>query len=110
MTLNILYFYMNLGTYIVEEHTSLTAFSGRRIPPELLESDGWIIGAGGLLFWIPEDCRNGLTCPAIMTIPDTGRQRRVRLDFTHFCYGSMWTDIYAGNTAKTEVDVGLDKQ
>jgi hypothetical protein len=45
------------------------------------------------LFWVPEDCRNGLTCPAILTIPTNGRHRVVRLDFTHFQYGTSWHKV-----------------
>src|SRR5271168_4537292 len=72
---------------------SPTAFSGRPIPISYLRPDGWVHGVEGPLFWVPEDCRNGLTCPAIITIPNTGRSRRVRLDFGRFQYGTSWTNI-----------------
>ncbi|KAG8776851.1 hypothetical protein FRC15_011673 [Serendipita sp. 397] len=58
------------------------------------DSDGWVRHPdGGLLFWVPEDCRNGLSCPAILTIPTTGHDRVVRLNLETFRYGSSWTDI-----------------
>jgi hypothetical protein len=78
---------------------SLKVFSGRPIPKELLSSNGWVCGSDGLLFWVPEDCRHGLTCRAIMTISDTGRHRCVRIDFTRFQYGTSWTNI-RGNSSQ----------
>ncbi|KAG9020670.1 hypothetical protein FS842_007135 [Serendipita sp. 407] len=58
------------------------------------DSNGWVHHPdGGLLFWVPEDCRNGLTCPAILTIPITGRHRVIRLNLGEFSYGESWTDI-----------------
>ena len=72
---------------------SPTAFSGRPIPISYLKPDGWVHGVEGPLFWVPEDYRNGLTCPAIMTNPNTGRNRCVRLDFSRFQYGTSWTNI-----------------
>ncbi|KAG9019767.1 hypothetical protein FS842_007768, partial [Serendipita sp. 407] len=45
------------------------------------DANGWVHHPdGGLLFWVPEDCRNGLTCPAILTIPTAGDHRVVRLN------------------------------
>jgi hypothetical protein len=76
----------------------MKALSGRPIPAELLSSNGWVRSAGGLLFWVPEDCRHGLTCPAITTIPNTGRQKSVRIDFTRFQYGSSWTYVRGRNS------------
>ncbi|KAG8828512.1 hypothetical protein FRC19_003851 [Serendipita sp. 401] len=59
-----------------------------------LDSTGWVRHpGGGLLFWVPEDCRDGLTCPAILTIPMSGHHRRVRLNLEGFSYGSAWTNI-----------------
>jgi hypothetical protein len=79
------------------DHPPVNAVSGLPIPTALLDSNGWVHGAEGLLIWIPEDCRNGLTCPAITTIPTSGRQRSVRIDFTHFQYGTSWTKIRGSN-------------
>jgi hypothetical protein len=78
-------------------HHPISVFSGLPIPLELLDSNGWVHGPDGLLFWVPEDCRSGLTCPAIRTIPNTGRLRRVRIDFRRFQYGTSWTDIRGSN-------------
>jgi hypothetical protein len=74
----------------------LKTFSGLPIPAELLDSNGWVHNPDGLLFWVPEDCRNGLTCPAIRTIPNTGRHRAVRIDFPRFQYGTSWTNVCGG--------------
>ena len=60
----------------------------------ITDSSGWIHHPdGGLLFWVPEDCRNGLASPAILTIPTTGHHRVVRLDFTNFQYGTSWRKV-----------------
>jgi hypothetical protein len=75
----------------------LNASSGHPIPTAMLDPNGWVHGTEGLLFWVPEDCRNGLTCPAMTTIPNTGRQRCVRIDFAHFQYGTSWTRVRGTN-------------
>lgn len=62
------------------------------------DPNGWVHCADGLLFWVPEDCRLGLPCRALLTIPNTGRDRAVRLDLTRFRYGTLWTGI-RGNPA-----------
>jgi hypothetical protein len=80
---------------ISNHHLSPAALSGA-IPPDMLESNGYVRSAEGLLFWVPEDCRSGITCPAVMTIPNTGRQRTVRVDLSNFQYGTSWTNIYKG--------------
>jgi hypothetical protein len=77
-----------------DDRLSLPLQSSLPIRAEMLDSNGWIRGADGLLIWIPEDCRNGLTCRAIMTIPNEGHQRCVRLDFTYFQYGTTWTNVF----------------
>ncbi|PVF92507.1 WD40 repeat-like protein [Serendipita vermifera] len=57
-------------------------------------SNGWIHDSdGGLLLWVPEDCRSGLACPAILTIPTTGRSRVVRVDLSEACLGESWMGI-----------------
>jgi hypothetical protein len=63
----------------------------------MLDSNGWVHSSEGLLFWVPEDCRDGLTCPAIITIPTAARHRPVRIDFTRFQYGISWTNIRGSN-------------
>jgi WD40 repeat protein len=57
------------------------------------DSDGWVRYNGGLLFWVAEDCRNGLISQAVMTMPN-GPQRVIRLDFSRFRYGSAWASVY----------------
>ncbi|KAG8851920.1 POC1 centriolar protein A [Serendipita sp. 411] len=58
------------------------------------DESGWVRHSeGGLLFWLPEDCRNGLTCPAILTIPTDGSSRVVRLDTSSACFGTSWEQI-----------------
>jgi hypothetical protein len=71
----------------------LKAYSRCPIPKNWLSSDGWVRGVDGLLFWVPEDCRDGLTCPAIVIIPDMGPHRRVRIDFSQFQCGTSWTNV-----------------
>ena len=78
----------------------VNAFSGLPIPAEMIDSNGWVHNKEGLLFWVPEDCRHGLTCPAILTIPNTGRQRTVRIDFSRFHYGTSWTNIRGSNAGE----------
>jgi hypothetical protein len=75
-----------------DNYLPVNAFSGLPIPFAMLDSNGWVYGKEGLLFWVPEDCRNGLTSPAIIAIPTWGRHRRVRIDFTRFRYGTSWTE------------------
>jgi hypothetical protein len=75
----------------------LSAFSGLPIPTALLDSNGWVHGTDGPLFWVPEDYRHGLTCPAITTIPNSSRQRTVRIDFSRFQYGTSWTKVRGSN-------------
>lgn len=56
--------------------------------------NGWVRCRKGLLFWVPDDCRHGLICPAVITIPTDGRHRRVRLEFANFKYGDSWSQVY----------------
>ena len=70
---------------------SLDTFSGHPFPEEMISPTGWVFGADGILFWVPEDCHHGLTCSAIMTIPTTGPWRCVQIDFTLFRCGTSWT-------------------
>jgi hypothetical protein len=81
----------------LNNHLPLGAFHALPIPAAMLDSNGWVHDEEGLLFWVPEDCRNGLTCPAIITIPTSGHHRRVRIDFTRFQYGTSWTNIRGSN-------------
>ncbi|PVF90774.1 WD40 repeat-like protein, partial [Serendipita vermifera] len=58
------------------------------------DDNGWIRDSnGGLLLWVPEDCRDGLVCPAILTIPNMGRSRVVRINLSEACLGKSWTCI-----------------
>ncbi|KAG9048716.1 hypothetical protein FS842_000316 [Serendipita sp. 407] len=60
------------------------------------DKSGWVRHPnGGLLVWIPEQCRNGLTCAAILTIPTDGFDRAVRLDLGDACLGASWEQIKA---------------
>ena len=61
-------------------------------PPD---QEGWVRDPkGGLLYWIPLDCRVGLHSPALLTIPQTSRIRSVSLDFKHFVFGTSWTHVF----------------
>ena len=56
--------------------------------------DGWVRDSeDGLLYWVPQDCREGLNSPARLTIPLTSRNRSVSLDFDDFTYGTSWIQI-----------------
>jgi WD40 repeat protein len=56
------------------------------VKPDL---DGWVRDSeGGLLYWVPQDCRKGLHSPALLTIPLTFRNS---LDFDEFAFGTSWT-------------------
>ncbi|KAG8853475.1 hypothetical protein FRB91_004806 [Serendipita sp. 411] len=58
------------------------------------DQSGWVRHpSGGLLFWIPESCRSGLTCAATLTIPTDGYSRVVRLDPSGACFGASWEQI-----------------
>ncbi|PVF92501.1 WD40 repeat-like protein [Serendipita vermifera] len=74
---------------------SKTGSTGASISVDLhTDPSGWVYHPdGGLLFWIPEDCRHGLICPATLTIPTMGRHRVVRLDAGEFHFGTSWISI-----------------
>jgi len=58
-------------------------------------ADGWVRDSeGGLLYWIPPDCRAGLHSPALLTIPLTSHIRSVSLDFQDFVFGTSWTKFF----------------
>ena len=53
---------------------------------------GWVRDSrGGLLYWVPLDCREGLHSPALIIIPDI---RSVPLDFEDCAFGTAWTQIF----------------
>jgi len=57
--------------------------------------EGWVKDSeGGLLLWIPHDCRKSLHSPALLTIPLTSRNRSVSLDFDNCAFGTSWTQIF----------------
>ena len=65
---------------------------GFRAKPDL---DGWVReSGGGLLYWVPHDCRIGFQSPALLTIPITSRTRSTSLDFDDFAFGTSWTQIF----------------
>ena len=56
---------------------------------------GWVRDSeGGLLYWVPQECRKGLHSPARLTIPLTSPCRSVSLDFDDFSFGTSWTQIF----------------
>src|SRR5258706_8673711 len=58
------------------------------------DSQGWVRNSdGGLLYWVPLDCRKGLHSPALITIPLISDIRSVYLDFEVFAFGTAWTQI-----------------
>ena len=59
------------------------------------DKDGWVKDSeGGLLYWVPHDCRAGLHSPGVMTISRTSHGRSVSLDFDDFAFGVSWTQIF----------------
>jgi len=59
------------------------------------DKDGWVKNEeGGLLYWVPHNCRFSVHSPARMTIPLTSHQGTVSLDFDDFAYGPSWTQIF----------------
>jgi hypothetical protein len=59
------------------------------------DSQGWVRDSdGGLLYWVPLDCRRGLHSPALITIPLISDIRSVSLDFEEFAFGTAWTQIF----------------
>ncbi|KIM29759.1 hypothetical protein M408DRAFT_67486, partial [Serendipita vermifera MAFF 305830] len=66
------------------------------IDPMFMDSEGWVRCDDGILLWVPEDCRHGVTSHVIRTIPGDDRQRCVRLDLRDFKYGDSWTGVYHG--------------
>ncbi len=59
------------------------------------DTNGWVTNPeGGLLYWVPPDCRAGLHSPALLTIPLTSNIRSVLLDFTEFAFGTSWTQVF----------------
>ena len=59
------------------------------------DKDGWVKDSeGGLLYWVPHECRKGMHSPAVMTIPLTSRKGTVSLDFDDFAFGTSWSQIF----------------
>ena len=57
--------------------------------------DGWVRDSkGGLLYWVPHECRFSVHSPALMTIPLPSRHRSVSLDFDDIEFGTSWTQIF----------------
>ena len=62
--------------------------------PKVADPSGWVHDAnGGLVFWVPEDCRSSLNHPYMTNIPDVAHQRVIQLEFTEFQYGSSWAEV-----------------
>jgi len=59
------------------------------------DSNGWARDSeGGLLYWVPPDCRAGLHSHALLTIPLTSNIRSVSLDFADFAFGTSWVQTF----------------
>jgi WD40 repeat protein len=90
-------------TYLSDSipHTPIPfSSSSNPIHPQLClqpDTNGWVRDPeGGLLYWVPPDCRAGLHSPALLTIPLTSNVRSVSLDFTDFAFGTSWTQVFNG--------------
>ena len=68
--------------------------------------DGWVKDIeGGLLYWVPQDCRAGLHSPVLLTIPITSPIRSVSLHLEGFAFGHSWTQIFkAADSVVTPTD------
>ena len=71
--------------------------TGNQLSPDFCsppDQEGWVRDPeGGLLYWVPPDCRIGLHSPALFTIPPTSHIRSVSLDFKHFVFGTSWAHV-----------------
>ncbi len=77
------------GTEISKPHQGHTECA----KPDL---EGWVRDVeGGLLYWVPPECRAGLHLPALLTLPLTSHIRTVSLDFEDFVYGTSWAQIFS---------------
>ena len=64
------------------------------VEAEWPDQEGWVRDpSGGLLYWVPHDCRAGLHSPALLTIPLSSPVRSVSLHFDEFAFGKSWTQI-----------------
>ena len=77
---------------------------------------------GGLLYWVPHDCRKSVHSPAVMTIPLTSRKGTVSLDFDDFAlehhgvkFSKMhlsriwyWVDLEPKRRYTVDVENGLN--
>ncbi|KIM31897.1 hypothetical protein M408DRAFT_327295 [Serendipita vermifera MAFF 305830] len=81
---------------ILVDSSAPNAISRAIVNPKSMDSEGWVRCDDGILLWVPEDCRYGVTSQEIMIIPNEARKRCVRLDLSDFKYGSSWTDVYQG--------------
>ncbi len=59
------------------------------------DKDGWVKDPeGGLLYWVPHECRKSVHSLAVMTIPLTSRTGTVSLAFDDFAFGISWSQIF----------------
>ena len=59
------------------------------------DSQGWVRDSeGGLLYWVPLDCRSGIHSPVFIILPLTSHARVVSLDFEDFAFGTAWPQIF----------------
>ena len=59
--------------------------------------EGWVNDTmGGLLYWVPPDCRTGLHSPALLTLPRDSGIRSVSLTFDDVAFGTSWAHIFTG--------------
>jgi len=86
-------------THVEEPSPHETSSSRNLVYPHFCsqpDSQGWVRDSdGGLLYWVPLDCRRGLHSPALITIPMTSDLRSVSLGFDDFAFGTAWTEIFS---------------
>ena len=79
-------------------YASIRPSSCKPIHPDFLarpHMDGWVRDSeGGLLYWVPHECRSSAHSSALVTIPLTSRNRSVSLDFDDIAIGASWPLIF----------------
>jgi len=59
------------------------------------DPDGWVRDSeGGLLYWVPPDCRACLNSPSLLAIPPTSHIRSVSLDFEGELLGCRFSIVH----------------
>jgi len=58
-----------------------------------IDDEGWLRDDSGVVLWLPPDYRSGYRDRSIYTIPDTGPNRKVTLDWSDFRNRDVWEEV-----------------